>query len=226
VSIEEWSLAMNTLYLSGPNSALDAKVREAYSWLKEELAALVEHEERHFLAQLARARKIGGGGSSGDGVGSAASGISGRAGDSSHLASSGGSSSGGGDVGEGDGEGKEEEEEEEEDGKEGDNEATAAAVVAASITAVEISSAQRHIEIDRRDAATLSVADFLSEYAIPKRPVVISGLNLTRVPWTLTHLANTCGGRYAQLKSRGLANNTRLKSLLLLTYPSFVLMVY
>ena len=60
--------------------------------------------------------------------------------------------------------------------------------------------------IERRHWRTLSMSEFFHEYAVPKRPVIITGLQMTKVPWTLEHVREVCGHYRAEMKRR--AKNT------------------
>jgi hypothetical protein len=52
------------------------------------------------------------------------------------------------------------------------------------------------IEVERIHVDNLSVETFLREYAHKSLPIVISGLNMTKVPWTLEHIKEKCGHRH------------------------------
>ena len=57
-------------------------------------------------------------------------------------------------------------------------------------------------------ADDFSVERFVTEHAIPGKPVVIRGLNMTsRGPWTLEHFARVCGDVKVQLNTKS-ANTT------------------
>ena len=58
------------------------------------------------------------------------------------------------------------------------------------------------VQIDRRDWNSLSLQEFYTEYALPKKPVVITNLQTSTVPWTLSHFRETCGNQYGSLKMR------------------------
>ena len=45
-------------------------------------------------------------------------------------------------------------------------------------------------------------ACFECSYAIPKRPVIITDLNLTRVDWSLQYIKKKCGEEYVELQRK------------------------
>eukprot|EP00949_MAST-11_sp_MAST-11-sp1_P003522 g3522.t1 len=69
-----------------------------------------------------------------------------------------------------------------------------------------LGSSQQVQAIERRHWRTLSMSEFFHEYAVPKRPVIITGLQMTKVPWTLEHVREVCGHYRAEMKRR--AKNT------------------
>ena len=54
-------------------------------------------------------------------------------------------------------------------------------------------------DIDRRHASTLSVRQFIEDYAMKKKPVIIQGLDILEEEWTLDHIKEKCGGRVAEV---------------------------
>ena len=57
----------------------------------------------------------------------------------------------------------------------------------------ELGEARVPLQVERRAASGLSMAEFFEWYARPGRPVIITGLNITdREPWTLEYLRERC----------------------------------
>ena len=63
------------------------------------------------------------------------------------------------------------------------------------------------VEIDRVHWKNLSMRLFMKKYAGASRPVVITGLPISKRPWTLQHIKRVCGNKTAMLKKR-VANST------------------
>jgi hypothetical protein len=51
----------------------------------------------------------------------------------------------------------------------------------------------KKVEIDRVHYKNLSLETFIHKYANPRKPVIITGMTLTRRPWTLEYLKRVCG---------------------------------
>jgi len=49
--------------------------------------------------------------------------------------------------------------------------------------------------VDRRDASELSMSEFIERYATKGEPVIITGMTLTKQPWTLDFLSKACDAR-------------------------------
>lgn len=58
------------------------------------------------------------------------------------------------------------------------------------------------VTIDRRDWRSLTLEEFYTEYAQPKKPVIITNLKTSTVPWTLAHIRTMCSNGYAELQKR------------------------
>lgn len=52
------------------------------------------------------------------------------------------------------------------------------------------------LPVERVDASNLSQAQFMAYYASTQKPVVITGLKVTKEPWTLEHIAAHAGDVY------------------------------
>ncbi|XP_052263433.1 lysine-specific demethylase 8-like isoform X2 [Dreissena polymorpha] len=57
------------------------------------------------------------------------------------------------------------------------------------------------IEVDRVSCCKLSYVDFFHKYAVTSTPVIITGLSVTREPWTLEHIAQVAGNCKVTLKT-------------------------
>lgn len=67
----------------------------------------------------------------------------------------------------------------------------------------------RLIAIDKVAGSNLTLVDFIERYAKPRKPVIISGLNLTRNDnWNLDFFRKRCGDRYANLQRRDRSKHT------------------
>jgi len=79
-------------------------------------------------------------------------------------------------------------------------------------------------EVERRDGATLSLREFLEEYAIPGRPVIITGLNLTQEKeWTLDFFRKECKNQVKLVKRNKLRGSWgRLEKGGVLPLPEFI----
>ena len=64
------------------------------------------------------------------------------------------------------------------------------------------------VQIDRVHWKKLSMRLFMKKYAGASRPVVITGLSISKQPWTLEHIKKKCGNRSALLRKR-MANSTQ-----------------
>eukprot|EP00941_MAST-03F_sp_MAST-3F-sp1_P000137 g137.t1 len=62
---------------------------------------------------------------------------------------------------------------------------------------------QKTIEIDRIDASNLSLHDFVRDYENKRRPVIISGLDMTNgTEWTLDYIREKCNNPIVNLQKR------------------------
>ena len=59
-----------------------------------------------------------------------------------------------------------------------------------------------YIPIDRIHWTNLSVETFFYEYARKKKPIVIEGLPISKVPWTLKHIKDVCGKLEVEVNMR------------------------
>jgi len=65
-----------------------------------------------------------------------------------------------------------------------------------------VMNSQTVIEIERRSADDLSLEEFINQYAKLRKPVVITDLNMFRLPWTNGYINTTCGNHRPEFKKR------------------------
>jgi len=58
------------------------------------------------------------------------------------------------------------------------------------------------IEIERRSATTLTVTEFMENFANARKPLIITDLHMFKRPWTKAHIAETCGSHRVHLNKR------------------------
>merc|ERR1711912_179990 len=61
---------------------------------------------------------------------------------------------------------------------------------------------QKVVPIQRIHQDDLSLERFLEDFAIPRVPVIITGLNMSTEMWTLEHIKKKCGSQMAMLNKR------------------------
>ena len=82
------------------------------------------------------------------------------------------------------------------------------------------------MQIERRSVKGLSYKEFLFQYALQAKPVIITGVvcNMTSTPWTFDHIKNIAGDKKATVK-RLIPDSvewTRLKSAHTMTVKEFI----